>query len=83
MFSFRGIRHHGRSYSIIILIFTTISSSFLTIRLYHRDKQRQESIQYIPSVVVEEIQTLSSSSIIKTLEKNIRTGILYLITRIQ
>jgi hypothetical protein len=49
MFLFRVIRHTGRSHSTIILIFTTIVSSLLTIHLYQKDKQRQEVFQPIPT----------------------------------
>jgi hypothetical protein len=71
MFSFRGIRHSGRSYSTTILLFTTITTSLLTLHLYRKDKQRQNTIQYIPSSVIEQ-----PSSITKIIEKTIRTGIL-------
>jgi hypothetical protein len=72
MFSLRGIRHSGRSYSTLILIFTTISTTLLTLHLYRKDKQRQESIELIPSLVIEQSRTLSNS-ITEKIEKKIRT----------
>jgi len=63
MFPFRGIRHIGRSYSTTVLLLTTIITSLLTLHLYRKDKQRQETIEHISSSVHEQPQILSSSNI--------------------
>jgi hypothetical protein len=74
MFLLKVIRHGGRSYSSVILIFITISSFVLTLYLYHKDKYQGESNQNIPITIVVQPRTLPS--ITTTIEKIIKTGII-------
>jgi hypothetical protein len=74
MFFFREMRQYGRSYSAMILILITISSSLVTLHLYRKDKYRQELIENIPLSIIAQSQTLVTS-ISTRIEKNKITGI--------